>query len=105
MFSSGGTSVRFLTRYDGEVSEHLVGRQGSPVSMRVARGSVGGSVIKNSPANAGDTGFMPESGKIPWRRKWPPGCSSILAWEIPWTEEPGELQSMRSQKSRARISD
>jgi hypothetical protein len=31
--------VRFLTRYDGEVSEPLVGRQGSRVSMRVARGS------------------------------------------------------------------
>ena len=25
--------------------------------------------------------------------------SSILAWEIPWTEEPGGLQSMASQKS------
>ena len=25
--------------------------------------------------------------------------SSILAWEIPWTEEPGALQSMGSQKS------
>ena len=39
MFSSGGHSVRFLPRYDGEVSEPLVGRQGSRVSMRVARGS------------------------------------------------------------------
>ena len=26
--------------------------------------------------------------------------SSILAWEIPWTEEPDGLQSMRSQKVR-----
>ena len=26
--------------------------------------------------------------------------SSILAWEIPWTEEPGGLQSMGFQKSR-----
>ena len=26
--------------------------------------------------------------------------SSILAWEIPWTEEPGELQSMESQRVR-----
>ena len=26
--------------------------------------------------------------------------SSILAWEIPWTEEPGELQSMGSQRVR-----
>ena len=27
-------------------------------------------------------------------------CSSILAWEIPWTEKPGWLQSMGSQKSQ-----
>ena len=26
--------------------------------------------------------------------------SSILAWEIPWTEEPGVLQSMGSQRVR-----
>ena len=25
-------------------------------------------------------------------------CSSILAWRIPWTEEPGGLQSMGSQR-------
>ena len=31
--------------------------------------------------------------------------SSILAWEILWTEEPGELQSMGSQKSQTRLSD
>ena len=30
--------------------------------------------------------------------------SSILAWEIPWTEEPDELQSMGLQ-SRTRLSD
>ena len=28
--------------------------------------------------------------------------SRILAWEIPWTEEPGRLQSMGSKKSRTR---
>ena len=27
-------------------------------------------------------------------------CSSILSWEIPWTDEPGGLQSMGPQKSR-----
>ena len=26
--------------------------------------------------------------------------SSVLAWEIPWTEEPGELQSMGSLRVR-----
>ena len=28
--------------------------------------------------------------------------SNILAWEIPWTEEPGGLQSMGSQKSQTK---
>ena len=44
--------------------------------------------------------------KIPWRRGWEDPLekamatlSSILAWEISWTEEPGGLQSMGSQKS------
>ena len=31
--------------------------------------------------------------------------SSILTWEIPLTEEPGGLQSMRLQKSQARLSN
>ena len=31
--------------------------------------------------------------------------SSILAWKIPWTEEPGGLQSMGSQKHWTRLSD
>ena len=38
-------------------------------------------------------GFNLCVGKIPWSRKW---CS-ILAWEIPRTEEPGGLQPMGSQ--------
>ena len=31
--------------------------------------------------------------------------SSTLAWKIPWTEEPGRLQSMRFAKSRKQLSD
>ena len=31
--------------------------------------------------------------------------SRILAWEIPWTEEPGRLQSMGSQKSQTQLSN
>ena len=30
---------------------------------------------------------------------------SILAWEISWTEKPGGLQSMGSQKSQIQLSD
>ena len=31
--------------------------------------------------------------------------SSILAWKIPWTEEPGRLQSMGLQKSQTQLSN
>ena len=37
--------------------------------------------------------------KIFWSRKWQP-APVILAWKIPRTEEPGELQSMGSQRVR-----
>ena len=31
--------------------------------------------------------------------------SSILAWEIPWTEEPGRLQSMRTRRVKPLLSN
>ena len=31
--------------------------------------------------------------------------SSILAWRIPWTDEPGGLQSMGSQRSQTKLSN
>ena len=59
------------------------------------RGFPGSSVIKNLPPNAGDA---EDSGSIPGSGSSPGGGngnhSSILAWEIPWTEEPGGLQSV-----------
>ena len=58
-------------------------------------------VVKNLPANAGDerdTGSIPGSG-IPLEKEVATR-SSILAWEIPRTEESGGLQSMGSQKIR-----
>ena len=56
--------------------------------------------VKNPPANAGNGKrhwLDPWVGKIPWRRKMATH-SSILAWKIPWTEEPGRLHSMGSQR-------
>ena len=38
-------------------------------------------------------------GKIPWRRKWQP-TPVFLPGKIPWTEEPGGLQSMGLQRVR-----
>ena len=50
-------------------------------------------MVRNPPANSGDTG---DAGLIPGS-----GISthsSSLAWEIPWTEEPGGLQFVGLQR-------
>ena len=52
-------------------------------------------MVKNLPANAGDTGSIPESGRS--LEKEMATHSSILAWEIPRTEESGRLPSMGSR--------
>ena len=52
-------------------------------------------MVKNPPADAGDTrdtGLIPRSGS-PLEEEME-SHSSILAWEIPWTEKPGGLQCM-----------
>ena len=57
--------------------------------------------VKNQPANAGD---IRDAGSIPgWEDSLEKGLathSSSLAWRIPWTEEPGRLQSMGLQRVR-----
>ena len=61
------------------------------------------SAAKESAYNAGDSGSIPGLGSSPGDGKKLPH-SSILAWRIPWTEEPGGLQSVMS-KSWTRVSD
>ena len=59
-----------------------------------------GSVfVKNPPANTGDGGANPWVGQFPWRRKWQKH-SSILAWEIPWTESGGVHKVHEVNKSQ-----
>ena len=57
-----------------------------------------GSVVKNPSVNPGDAGSIPGSGRSPGEQN--ATHSSVLAWRIPWTEEPGEpaIQSMGSQR-------
>ena len=66
-------------------------------------------MVKNSPANAGlirDVCLNPESGRSPGGGHGNPLQSSRLEnpmdrgawWGIPWTEEPGGLWSIRSQR-------
>ena len=72
-------------------------------------GFPGGAVVKNLPANAGDTGdvgSVPGSGRSPGVGNGnllqysclENSMDSILAWKIPWTEEPGRLQSLGLQR-------
>ena len=63
--------------------------------VKFPKGFPGGSVIKNPPANIGDTGLIP--GLERSLEKEMTTHSSIPAWEIPWTEEPGGLQSSSVQ--------
>ena len=60
---------------------------------------LGGTVIKNPPANAGDTIGRVQS--LSWEdplEKKMITCSGSNAWKISWTEKPGSLQSMGSQR-------
>ena len=53
-------------------------------------------MVKNLPVNAGDASSILGSGRSP--EKGMTTHSSILAWEITWTEEPGEPQAVGLQR-------
>ena len=53
-------------------------------------------MVKNLPANAGDAGLI--LGQEDPLEKKMTTLSSILVWEILWTEEPGRLQSIGLQR-------
>ena len=56
----------------------------------------GSSDGKESACNSGDPGLIPGWGRSPGEGNG--YHASVLAWRIPWTEEPGGLQSMGSQR-------
>ena len=58
-------------------------------------------MVKNLPANTGNVRGMVHS--LGWEdplEDYTETHSSTLAWRIPWTEEPGRLRSIGSQKIR-----
>ena len=59
-------------------------------------GFPGGSESEESSHSAGDPGSIPRLGRSPGEGNVT--HSSILAWRFPLTEEPGELQSLGSQR-------
>ena len=58
----------------------------------------GGLDGKASVYNDGDQGSIPGLGRSPGEGNGNP--LRTIAWKIPWTEEPGRLQSMGSQRVR-----
>ena len=64
------------------------------------QGFPGGSVVKNLPANSGGAGV---EGSIPGSGSSPGGGnathSSILAWRLPWTEEPEFINSFKKKEN------
>ena len=58
---------------------------------------------KEFACNAGDAGSITGSGRSPLEGNG--NYFSILAWEIPWTEEPGGLRSIGLQKSGTRLNN
>ena len=67
-------------------------------TLTLTLGFPGGSEGKASACNAGDLGSIPGSVEDPLEKEMA-AHSSTLAWKTPWTEKPGRLQSMGSQRA------
>ena len=78
----------------------MSGREHTPI--KTARASLVPQLIKNPPAK--QEARVQSLGREDPLEKGMATHSSILAWRIPWTEEPGGLQSVGLQ-SQTRLSD
>ena len=67
-------------------------------TLSFSLGFSGGSAVKNLPASAGDRDLVPGA-EDPLEEGMATYCS-ILAWSIPWAQEPGGLQFMELQRVR-----
>ena len=71
----------------------------SIMTVLYSLGFPGGSDGKESTCNMGDLGLIPGLGRSPGGREWQP-IPVFLPGGYPWTEKPGGLQSMGSQRVR-----
>ena len=62
-----------------------------------------GSAVKNLPANAGDVGLSLGMGRFPEEEM--AARSSLLAWRIPWTEEPAAAAAAKLLQSCPTLCD
>ena len=88
----------WVMRFDQGQSEPFPGISAleTGVSRLLPWGFLGGLDGKETAWNAGEPALIPGSGRS--LQEEMATHSSILAWRIPWTEEPGGLQSVESQR-------
>ena len=90
-----GTHVRKWTERAGREKPLQYGLM---TGLKLWWGFPGGSVVKNPPVK--QETWVRSLGREDPLEKGMKTHSNILAWEIPWREEPGGLQSMGSQRVR-----
>ena len=90
------TALFLIPHHEGSSTEYTY----TVISIEYSTvvGFPGGSDSKASVYNTGDPGSIPGLGRS--LEKEMAVHSSTIAWKIPWTEEPGRLQSMGSQRVR-----
>ena len=83
---------------ESETTEQL-----TTATKSIRRGFPGGSLVKNPPANAGNAGSIPGSGRSPGEENGNPLQDACLGNS--WTEEPGGLPVHAVAKGQARLID
>ena len=84
-----------------ETTRDILGRKGFHLGnqkpTQYLEGQKDGSAVKNLPGNVEDAGLIPGLGRFPRVGKWQPTPVFLPGkshgQKIPWTEEPGKLQS------------
>ena len=91
-----GMEIKYsMVRKEESKDKVLNNKKPSRVRRKIASYYGLAQMVKNLPAMQ-ETRFNPWIRKIHWRSEWLP-TPILLPWGIPWTEEPGGLQSMGSQ--------
>ena len=112
-YMSKGSSNREITQSSEQKTWVITQENGRMVLKLIQKlsrlslplGFPGDWVVNNLTTNARDVGSIQSLGQENLLERKMATHSSVLAWEIPWTEEPGWLQPMGSQKNWTQLSN
>ena len=95
---SNHLSIHLPTHPSTHILTHPLTHPSINIHLSIQLGFPGGSVVKNPPAK--QEAWVQSLGPEDSLEEEMATQSSILAWEIPWVEEPSRLQPMGSQRVR-----